>query len=884
MISFIDFFEKAPFPMLIVENGIISNCNVECLRLFRGVSQSEIIHKTADYFIKEFKKNILIDNWTNTDTRETSADHTSLATLVVKNVNLPIEVKIIVDAEQSVNGLLREYYVIKSVADPAVGNKTISNPATLGLIENSQHFYFDTLDDPILELDRDLHILFANKKALKMIGLSKKKIFDKPLLDLQIINDAVSFKKSLEKLLSSKRKDHLRLPVLSDSIISEWLLVAQRDGTGAVRSVLVHGKASKLNLSKQIDFQKYKLVEAVKSSELAYFEYCFSDGNIFLSNSFGLLVGDGGKKEVTIPYEEFVERFVYFPDQKMLTESIKKVGANGRTGKNNSIECRLLGKNGKLVHIFCNISIKLSELGEVEYYFGIVQDITILRDTQNKLQGYNLNLKRLIDQQTAELQRSEEMLSDALKLGNLTTWEYNFQTKRYCGGGEIWRILGRPYEVDTYVMEEAEFQKIIHPEDLPIYFGSFQKALKSQDPDYLDYIEYRIIRSDGSVRNLYLSVKVEIGENGRHKRHYGTMQDITSIRRTEQEKERLTSILEVTPDMVAILDAKGGLIYLNQSGRFFYGLTDNESIESINFIDIQKVDSQKMLKESCFPEATAQGIWTGEIELVGRSLQNVPVSMAIVSHFGSDGEINSYSTIIRNISAQKKTEQDLKYKNAELDTFVYRASHDLRGPISSLLGLYQIVQFEIHEKRALEFFDMFNKQILRLNEIIMALINLTKIKESTAIYLPIDFSAIVEDAIESLRHLESFAEINFEVNISLSKAFKSDKGLITTIIQNLIENSIKYSRRNVESFSKITIEDLDENTLLLKIEDNGIGIGKEIQHRVFDMFFRGHEISKGSGLGLYILKNAVDKLQGEIHVEGVANKGTTFVIKLPFID
>src|SRR5690606_39346169 len=97
------------------------------------------------------------------------------------------------------------------------------------------------------------------------------------------------------------------------------------------------------------------------------------------------------------------------------------------------------------------------------------------------------------------------------------------------------------------------------------------RALKTKDKDYLDYIEYRIIRSDGSVRNLYLSVKVEINEQGRHTRHYGTIQDITAIRKTEQEKNRLTSIIEVTPDIVAILDSNGGLIYLNQSGRYFYG-------------------------------------------------------------------------------------------------------------------------------------------------------------------------------------------------------------------------------------------------------------------------------------------------------------------------
>src|SRR5699024_3624668 len=130
---------------------------------------------------------------------------------------------------------------------------------------------------------------------------------------------------------------------------------------------------------------------------------------------------------------------------------------------------------------------------------------------------------------------------------------------------------------------------------------------------------------------------------------------------------------------------------------------------------------------------------------------------------GKDELIQSFSLIIRDISTQKKTEQDLLFKNAELDTFVYRASHDLRGPISSLLGLYQIVQYEVKDEKALAFFEMFNKQILLLNEIILALINLTKIKETKSGQIQINFMDIINDAIDSFRHLNEFSNIKFKI-------------------------------------------------------------------------------------------------------------------------
>lgn len=111
----------------------------------------------------------------------------------------------------------------------------------------------------------------------------------------------------------------------------------------------------------------------------------------------------------------------------------------------------------------------------------------------------------------------------------------------------------------------------------------------------------------------------------------------------------------------------------------------------------------------------------------------------------------------------------------------------------------------------------------------------------------------------------------------------SDKGMITTILQNLVENAIKYSKRNIPAIVDIRVESHHGKFLTVRVEDNGIGIADDIQVKVFDMFFRGNEISRGSGLGLYILKNAVEKLKGKIILKSKENVGTTFIIELPYI-
>jgi signal transduction histidine kinase len=275
-----------------------------------------------------------------------------------------------------------------------------------------------------------------------------------------------------------------------------------------------------------------------------------------------------------------------------------------------------------------------------------------------------------------------------------------------------------------------------------------------------------------------------------------------------------------------------------------------------------------------------KGIWSGENQIYGKNCREIPVSQVIIAHQNENGGVECYSTILRDISRQKHIEQDLLYKNNELDTFVYRASHDLRGPIASLLGLYTIVKYEITDPVSLKYFEMYNQQILRLNNIIISLIEISRIKDREASKVNINFNTIIEECITSFMNLPNFANITFKINIDPNLKFKSDLSIITTIMQNLIENSIKYSKPEVLSTVNIDIKSIVAS-ISIKVSDNGIGIDSSIQGKIFNMFFRGTEQSMGSGLGLYILKNAVEKIKGQILLDSTLNKGTTFEIILP---
>lgn len=226
--------------------------------------------------------------------------------------------------------------------------------------------------------------------------------------------------------------------------------------------------------------------------------------------------------------------------------------------------------------------------------------------------------------------------------------------------------------------------------------------------------------------------------------------------------------------------------------------------------------------------------------------------------------------------------KDLIFKNHELDTFVYRASHDLRGPVASILGLHDVVAMEVKEQRALEYFNIFNNQAKRLNEIILSLIEITKIKDSEIQFARIDFSQLIKFCYDRFSHLNAFRECKFWVEIDIDEPFYSDVNLLRIILMNLMDNSLKYRRENVDSYIRIYVytNKLKDN-LIIQFSDNGLGIPRNIHDKIFNMFFRGTEVSKGSGLGLYTLKIAVEKLKGDISFNSMENEGSTFNIILP---
>lgn len=232
---------------------------------------------------------------------------------------------------------------------------------------------------------------------------------------------------------------------------------------------------------------------------------------------------------------------------------------------------------------------------------------------------------------------------------------------------------------------------------------------------------------------------------------------------------------------------------------------------------------------------------------------------------------------------QKERAEINEQKKIELDSFFYRISHDLKGPITSMMSLAYVAKLEVKDETGQKYIGNFETMANRLNVILDSLLTLTKTSYEKVHQEKIAFRKIIDDCIESYQFLENFPKISFEIDVEKDLAYVSDWSLINTIIQNLIENGIKYARLDQDQpWIKINVAQKD-NRIVISVKDNGIGMEKETAENVFTIFFRVNRKIPGTGLGMHILKRAVERLKGDVSVTSEPGQGSEFTVTLPCI-
>jgi PAS domain S-box-containing protein len=251
--------------------------------------------------------------------------------------------------------------------------------------------------------------------------------------------------------------------------------------------------------------------------------------------------------------------------------------------------------------------------------------------------------------------------------------------------------------------------------------------------------------------------------------------------------------------------------------------------------------------------------------------------------------------IVRDISERKLAEaenkklavalqdrnEDLSKINAELDRFVYSASHDLRAPIASLLGLIEVARLEVNMDNMGRLLDMQQKSLERLDHFIKDIVDHSRNTRLLVESAEVNFKALVHGSFEHLQFMENANRIRKGIVVEQDGTFFTSPSRLEIILNNLISNSIKYADfRKDDPNIEVRIKS-NSKMAEMRVIDNGEGIPTDAKPKIFDMFYRASANGMGSGLGLYIVKEAIQKIGGSIVVYSEPGKGTEFVVEIP---
>lgn len=419
--------------------------------------------------------------------------------------------------------------------------------------------------------------------------------------------------------------------------------------------------------------------------------------------------------------------------------------------------------------------------------------------------------------------------------------------------------------------------KLVHPDYHQMVKERIERVMRGEQ---VPPVEEKYIRLDGQIIDVETTA-FPFCYSGLNAVQV-VIRDITERKVAEaamRKSEALfTQLFENSPFAVVMLDTKGNVAKVNKGFEATFGFS------------LEEVRNKGLNQFIVPPELTEQGndlnslisnyqvirIETQRLHKSGRMLSvilyGIPVHM-------EDETIGIFGVYV-DITDQKLVEEELKIRNAELDNFVYKVSHDLRAPLSSILGLVNLATLPGNTDSMLEYMQIVGKKASQLDHFISDVLSHSKnLKMDIKVSL-VDFETIISQSFSELSYLNGIENIEKITSITGGQYY-GDSWRIQEIFRNLISNAVKYRDRE-KSNPKININIVVKNDIArIEVTDNGIGIDEASLPRIFDMFYRASEQSDGSGLGLYIVKNAVEKLGGTIEISSVKNQNTTFLISLP---
>lgn len=487
-----------------------------------------------------------------------------------------------------------------------------------------------------------------------------------------------------------------------------------------------------------------------------------------------------------------------------------------------------------------------------------------------------------------EIKESKERYDIVAKATSDTVWDWNVTNNIFTWNRGIQSVFG--YEENDIEETSQWWFERIHPEDsirmsVKLYSFLEQRSEKWQD-------EYRFKCKDGTYKYILDRGFLVTDNNNEAIRMIGAMQDITKQKQEEERLKLLETVITNAKDAVVITDvdvsekAVPNVVFANQAYSAMSGYNYEEIINK-SMLDTLYIEKNSDAYSELISSLENKQECEIETATYRKNNEKYWVKFIMVPVFNKEKEHTHWISIKRDVTEQKQQEKEkeqliaeLTQNNKDLRQFSYITSHNLRAPLSNLIGLLNLTDdLNIQDEELRLIVDGFSKSTKLLNETVLDLGKVVIIRDNPSIgKTDVNIFESITNVLNQINILIEQNNPDLLINVDKNATIYSHKAYLESIILNLLTNSIKY--RSLERIAKISIALLDKkDSMELTFEDNGIGIDlSKYKDKLFGLYQRFHNYPDSKGLGLYLVKSQIESMGGTIAIESEVNKGTRFRI------
>ncbi|WP_256009081.1 PAS domain-containing sensor histidine kinase [Desertivirga xinjiangensis] len=569
---------------------------------------------------------------------------------------------------------------------------------------------------------------------------------------------------------------------------------------------------------------------------------------------------------IDLTYHSYLA-LIHPEDQGLFEREVSKAISSRGTY---DIEYRILSGNGSERLVRDMGSVQTDPLtGAASKMVGITFDITHTRETENALASANAELQTLFDSMEEVFWSTDMVQNKVLQMSPACKRVYGYGPEDMKNDPELWL-------------------KVILDEDKQTVLSEVPRL----ESGLAIHNEYRIRHKDGQIRWLETRITPTLNIDGKLIRLDGINSDITAKKQAEnalkKNELKFRSLIQNSNDAITIANDCLQFTFVSESMTGMTGFSPQEMLNT-SILDYIYPENHATVQEMLVPLSENPGVPV-YFEFPFRNKEgNWIWTEGHVTNLLHEEAVGGYVANFRDITERKTHErsleisnEELKKTNNELDRFVYSVSHDLRAPLASVLGLLEYSQTETEDEEMLGNFELMKESIEKLDIFILDILDYSRNARVEVKKQKVDFRELLKEVNSSLKFMSNGkSDVSMKVNIPENSDFYSDKGRVSVILNNLVSNAMRYYNPNItDPYVQIDVSFNVEGVNII-VRDNGIGIDEKHHQKIFDMFFRVSTKSTGSGLGLYLVKETIDKLNGTLEFKSKPGFGTEFKIFLP---